>query len=352
MQPSPFLLVVGDTAAQRRRLTRAVLEHCERRRLTVALVDLACELTLPAGQQPIQRYDADAWADTLWQALVPVLEPWLALLELESVGAERPFLGAIPGVDTVLRALYLAQCWHDRPAHTTLVVVMPPLAQASEILQLLRRGPDLLAGLWSPLLAWWSQTRQRLAQFELVLRLRLPDADSLALSPAWHRRLQDLAARLLQDDEPVEALLALAVDAEDLPQLAGRVAALPLCGIRQPRVWLEGQLPVSALEQLDCGWDLPLLHGPSADQALAFGPWMAEPLRPETRRWLEGPEGYRCRLFLPGLVREGLRVRQSGQLLLIRSGGLQLEVPLPSGWSQLACRSARIDSPWLEIGLS
>lgn len=352
MEASPFLLVVADTASQRRQLTRAVLAHCERQRLPVALVDLACDLTLPDGQMPLHRYDADAWADTIWQALVPVLEPWLALLELESVGAERPFLGAIPGLDTVLRALYLAQCWHDRPPASALVVVMPPLAQATEILQLLRRGPDLLEGLWSPLLAWWSQTRQRLAQFELVLRLRLPGAESLALSPAWRLRLQDLAARLLHETEPVEALLSLSVESEDLPQLAGRVAALPLCGIRQPRLWLEGQLPHTALEPLERSLGLPLLHGRSAEQALAFEPWLVQPLRSESCCWLQGPDGYRCRLFLPGLIREGLRVRQSGQQLLISSGGLQLEVPLPAEWSQLACRSARIDAPWLEIGLS
>ena len=352
MEASPFFVVVADTAAQRRRLTHALLQDVERQRGSVSLVDLVCDLTLPQGPVPIQRYDADGWADTIWQSLLPVLAPWLALLELEPVGVERPFLGGVPGLDTVLRALYLAQCWHDHQPGSTLVVVMPPLAQASEILQLLRRGPDLLEGLWSPLLAWWSQTRQRLAQFELVLRLRLPGAESLMLSPAWRLRLQDLAARLLQDAEPVEALLALAVEAEDLPQLPGRVAVLPLCGIHQPRLWLEGPLPGSALEPLQRSWGLPLLHGRPSDEALAFVPWLAQPLRSESLCWLEGPEGHRCRVLLPGLLREGLRVRQSAQQLLIRSGGLQLEVTLPPQWSQLACRSARIVAPWLEIGLS
>ncbi len=352
MEASPLLLVVAETASQRRQLTQAALGHCQRQRPKVAVVDLSCDLTLPGGQLPIQRYDADAWADSIWQGLVPVLEPWLALLELEPVAAERPFLGAIPGLETVLRALYLAQCWHDREPGCALVVVMPALAQASEILQLLRRGPDLLEGLWSPLLAWWSQTRQRLAQFELVLRLRLPGADSLVLSPAWRSRLDDLAARLLHESEPVEALLALAVDAQDLPQLGTKVAALPLCGIPQPRLWLEGLLPASAVDQLASRWGLPLLQGRPDQQALAFEPWLSQPLCAERRRWLDGPDGYRCRLLLPGLVREGLRVLQADQQLLIRSGGLQLEVPLPDHWSQLACRSARIDAPWLEIGLS
>jgi hypothetical protein len=45
-------------------------------------------------------------------------------------------------------------------------------------------------------------------------------------------------------------------------------------------------------------------------------------------------------------------VRQADQQLLIRSGGLQLDVPLPPERAHLTCRSARIDSPWLEIGLS
>jgi len=352
MEASPLLLVVAETAAQRRRLTQAALRHCQRQWPAVATVDLTCDRALPEGQMPMHRYDADAWADSVWQGLVPVLEPWLALLELEPVAAERPFLGAIPGLETVLRALYLAQCWHDREPGCALVVVMPPLDQASEILQLLRRGPDLLEGLWSPLLAWWSQTRQRLAQFELVLRLRLPGADSLVLTPAWRSRLEDLAARLLHEPEPVEALLALAVDVEDLPQLDRRVAVLPLCGLAQPRLWLEGLLPASAVDPLADRWGLPMLQGRSEQQDLAFEPWLSQPLCMERRRWLDGPEGHRCRLLLPGLVRQGLRVLQAEQQLLIRSGGLQLEVPLPAQWSQLACRSARIDGPWLEIGLS
>jgi hypothetical protein len=352
MEASPLLLVVADTAAQRRQLTLAALRHGQRQGPTVAVVDLTGDRTLPEGQLPLQHYDADAWADSLWRGLVPVLEPWLALLELEAVAAERPFLGAIPGLDTVLRALYLAQCWQERQPGCALVVVMPSPAQACEILQLLRRGPDLLEGLWSPLLAWWSQTRQRLAQFELVLRLRLPGSDSLVLSPAWRSRLEDLAARLQHEPEPVEVLLALAVDAQDLSRLDTRVAALPLCGLAQPRLWLEGLLPESAVDQLAGRWGLPLLQGRSDQRGLGFEPWLSQPLCSERRRWLDGPDGYRCRLLLPGLVREGLRVFQAEQQLLIRSGGLQLEVPLPAHWSQLACCSARIDAPWLEIGLS
>lgn len=55
------------------------------------------------------------------------------------------------------------------------------------MLQLACGGPDLLEGLWRLLLLWWSQTRQRLAQVEL--RLRLPSAENLELSSRWRSRL-------------------------------------------------------------------------------------------------------------------------------------------------------------------
>lgn len=352
MEASPLVLLVADTASQRRRLTQAVLDRCDRLGQAAAVMDLAGDLILSRPHQPLQRYDPEAWADTVWQGLLPALAPWFALLELDAVDGERPCLGAIPGLGTVLRALYLAQGWHELQPGIALVVVMPPLAQTTEILQLLRRGPELLEGLWSPLLLWWSQTRQRLAQFELVLRLRLPDAESLALSPVWRSCLQDLASRLRQVPEPVEAVVALAADAEDLPLLDGRVAALALCGLAQPRLLLEGDLAPSVRDQLVARWELPIMLGRSTPSPLAFEPWLEQPLRAETCSWIVGPDGCRCRLLLPGLVRENLRVRQADQQLLIRSGGLQLDVPLPPERAQLTCRSARIDSPWLEIGLS
>jgi len=353
MEASPLLLVVADTASQRRRLTQAVLERCDRRGQPVAVIDLAGDLILSGPQQSLLRYDPEAWADTNWQGLLLALAPWFALLELDAVAGERPCLGAVPGLGTVLRALYLAESWQALQAERALVVVMPSLDQTTEILQLLRRGPELLEGLWSPLLLWWSQTRQRLAQFELVLRLRLPDADSLALSPLWRSRLQDLAQRLHQLVEPVEAVVALTADAEDLPLMQGRVAALALCGLAQPRLWLEGELEPSGCDPFIARWGLPILLGRATPpHPLAFEPWLAQPLRAETCCWLDAPDGCRCRLLLPGLVREGLRVRQVEGQLLIRSGGVQLDVPLPRARAQLTCRSARIDSPWLEIGLS
>jgi len=353
MEASPLLLVVADTASQRRRLTQAVLERCDRGGQPAAVIDLTGDLILSGLHQSLQRYDPDVWADTIWQGLLPALAPWFALLELDAVAGERPCLGAIPGLAVVLRALYLAESWQALQAEGALVVVMPSLDQTTEILQLLRRGPELLEGLWSPLLLWWSQTRQRLAQFELVLRLRLPEADSLALSPLWRSRLQALAQRLHQQADPVEAVVALTAEAEDLPLLEGRVAALALCGLSQPRLWLEGALEPSVSDPFVAHWGLPILLGRSTSpHPLAFEPWLAQPLRAESCCWIDAPDGCQCRLLLPGLVREGLRVRQAGGQLLIRSAGLQLDVPLPPERAQLTCRSARIDPPWLEIGLS
>lgn len=347
-----LLLVVADIASQRRRLTRALLDRCERESLDVQIVDLAADLNLGALSPPIQRCEIDGWAEQIWLDLAPALTPWLELLELEAAGSERPAIGSIPGLDTVLRALFLAQCWHDLPQGSHLLVVLPPPAQAVEILQLLRRGPALLEGLWKPLLAWWSLTRQRLAQFELVLRLRLPTAESLELSPAWRSRLQRLAARLSDRVEPVEAVLGLSVETEDLPLLDGRVAALPLCGLSHLRLWLEARLPNSVVKQLDSHWQLPLLVGRAGTSGPDFATWLAQPLIRDSRLWLKDSQGTRCRLFLPGVGREGLQVRHLEELLLIRWAGLRLEVPLPDDWSQLACRSARVEAPWLELGFS
>ena len=121
------------------------------------------------------------------------------------------------------------------------------------------------------------------------------------VSPVWRSCLQNLATRLRQVAEPVEALVTLAADAEDLPLLDGRVAAFALCGLAQPRLWLE------------------------------------QPLRAETCWWIDGHDGSLCRLLLPGLVRENLRVRQADHQLLIRSVGSQLNVPLPPERAQLTC---------------
>lgn len=346
-----MLLVIADIASQRRRLTQALLQRCEREQHPVQVLDLAGDLSLPELPQPLQRCDAETWADQIWQELVPALSPWLALLELEAAGAERPALRAIPGLDSVLRALFLAHCWQSRPADASLLVVMPPPSQAVEILQLLRRGPDLLEGLWKPLLVWWGLTRQRLAQFELVLRLKLPTADSLELSPAWRSRLQQLAERLSDPHTPTETLVALSVDKDDLPQLDARVAAWPLSGLSHLRLWLEARLPGAVAKQLAARWQLPLLVATSGSEP-ALLTWLEQPLIKQAQLWLNDGEGWRCRLFLPGVARDGLQVRHREQQLWIRSAGLRLDVALPEAWAQLTCRSARVEAPWLELGFS
>ena len=59
------------------------------------------------------------------------------------------------------------------------------------------------------------------------------------VKPVWRSCLQNLATRLRQVAEPVEALVTLAADAEDLPLLDGRVAAFATCGLAQHRLWLR-----------------------------------------------------------------------------------------------------------------
>lgn len=349
---SSLLLVVAETAAQRRRLCRAAIERCARQQDSLQVLDLVGDLAPVDPQLHLQRFAMEAWSEALWHDLVPVLTPWFALLELEDLGPQRPFLGAIPGLEAVLQALFLARCWQDRRPDHTLLVVLPPLAQAGTILQLLRRGPELLEGLWTPLLRWWAQTRQRLAQLEVVLRLRLPSADSLELSPAWRVCLQDLADHLRQANAPVEVLMALAVEEDDLPALGARVATLPLCGLPQLRLWLEAQLPLDTVEALQLAWQLPLCVAQLNEALPAFSSWLEQPLISTPQQWISDASGQRCRLFMPGLGRDGLQVRHGEGQLLIQSGSHQLQVTMPSQWTQLACRSARIDSPWLEIGFS
>jgi len=348
-EPGRLLLVLADIATQRRQLARALHERCAQRQIPVEVVDLSDDPGPPLPAAVLRPWEPQTWADAVWQELVPALAPWLELLDLEPDDWQRPPLGTIPGLDAVLRALFLARCWQNRSPDSTLLVVMPPPRQAVEILQLLRGGPELLEGLWTPLLLWWGRTRQRLAQFERIQQLRLPATESLELSPAWRTPLEQLAAQLAVAGDGVETLLGLSAEMDDLPLLGGRIAALSLSGLSGLRLWLEGGLPAAELERLVQLWQLPLLASAPGDPPADFGPWLQQPLEPEPWRWLTAGDERLCRLFLPGLGREGLQVGHSEGRLLIRSGGLRLAVPLPEGWSQLDCRSARLDPPWLEI---
>jgi len=347
-----LLLVIADIASQRRRLTQALLDHHEARNLAVRVVDLAGDLNLARPPSSLEHCDVTCWAERIWQQLLPPLAPWLELLELDAAGAEPPPLRTVPGLDAVLRALFLAQCWQNLPEGHSLVVILPPPDQALEILQLLRRGPDLLEGLWKPLLDWWALTRQRLAQFELVLRLKLPTADSLELSPDWRARLQQLARRLADDEQPVEVLLGLALEQQDLPLLDTRIAALPLSGQSHLRLWLDTHLPDAALKAQASQWQLPLLVAASEQATPQFSAWLDKPLTQPARLWSNDATGMRCRLFLPGVSREGLQVRQREQQVRIHFAGLRLELTLPADGSQLTCCSARVEAPWLKLGFS
>lgn len=356
----PLVLVCADTAAQRRQLlvqlqAQLASAHGEAPLLVLDLSGSGGALASVIGPTSRwQPYAAEAWADQIWQQLVPVLQPWSELLEGALDLLERPASREIPGLDALLCCLYLAdQCAGEAAvAATAVVVVLPPLEQALPLLQLACRGPDLLEGLWRPLLLWWSQTRDRLAQFELVLRLRLPAAAGLELSQRWRSCLEGLAQRLDAATAAPEVLLALASGPEDLGDLGPRIAAIPLCGLPRLRLWLDGDLAGAAAAALEQQFALPVLIGPAARIAPHAPAWLAAPLPAATTLWDTQNGIQRCRLYLPGLQRQGLQVQRRDQSLQIRSGGLRLVVPLPGGWSALQCRSARLEAPWLVIDFS
>jgi len=355
----PLFLISGDTAPQRRELLSRLQEQlsCSGGPASVLVLDLAGgpAQPFPESKGPAMRWESYApepWADQIWEQLLPVLEPWSALLEGSLNGLERPASREIPGLESLLGCLYLAhRCAGEAAVETeALIVVLPPLEQALPLLQLACRGPDLLEGLWRPLLLWWSQTRQRLAQVELLLRLRLPPAESLVLSERWRQSLEGLAERLCAPQAAAEVLLALATEPEDLAGLAGRIVAMPLSGLPRLRLWLEGDLPMAATTQLEHQLALPMLSGRVALDCGDVDAWLNQPLPPETTLWETSENGiHRCRLFLPGLAREGLQVQHQDLNLQIRSSGMRLTVTMPRDWGQLTCRSARLEAPWLVI---
>jgi len=352
----PLLLLCADTAPQRRQL----LGHAHRQLTTERGASRILVLDL-AGSQPAadcpsagpetcwQGYAREAWATQIWQSLLPVLEPWSDLLEGSLTTDAPPPSREIPGLDALLGCLFLAdQCAGAAAGDAdALILLLPPLEQSLPMLQLACRGPELLEGLWRPLLLWWSQTRQRLSQVELLLRLRLPSAESLELSAPWRACLEQLAMRLQAPS--VEVLLALAVEREDLARLGARVVGLPLSGLPRLRLWLEADLAKADTEPLRQLLALPVLISPASRFRRQAAPWLASPLPGETQLWESLESGPRCRLYLPGLDREGLQVQRHNEVLQIRSDGLRLSVPLPPGWSQRVCRAARVEAPWLVI---
>lgn len=355
----PLLLLCADTAPQRRQLLFHAHRQltAERGASRILVLDLAG--SQPAADCPSagpetrwQGYAREAWARQIWQSLLPVLEPWSDLLEGSLTTDAPPPSREIPGLDALLGCLFLAdQCAGAAAGEAdALILLLPPLEQSLPLLQLACRGPELLEGLWRPLLLWWSQIRQRLTQVELLLRLRLPSAESLELSARWRGCLEELAQQL--GAPSVEVLLALSAEREDLASLSARVVSLPLSGLPRLRVWLEADLSKAAAQQLEQQLCLPLLIGSAQRVRRQASDWLTCALPAETQLWETQDTGRRCRLYLPGLEREGLHVQRHNEMVLIRSGGWRLSVPLPPGWSQLACRSARVEPPWLVIAFA
>jgi hypothetical protein len=348
--------VLADRSSQRSALVLALLNRCSQQATCYCVVDLTGELAVgtsgdDACTAELRSFKAGDSALDLWQQLREPLTPWLLLLNLDLEEPAPPWL--LPGLDELQRLLWLAQQLEqlEGSPHLQPLVVLPPLPQALPLLRLARQGPDLLESLWHPLLHWWSQTRQKLAHLELVLRLQLPDATGLQLSPTWRRSLENLAKKL----EPArggELFLALDADASDRALVRRRLLALCLNELPLSRLWVQGDgwHPDDFL-----GMDFPLLFTATAVDGLAgaMAPWLAEPLQTSCPvSWRQQGDRKYCRIYAPGLDRDDLRVYLKNQALIVEAAGQRLKVPLPAEFIELAPISARVVAPFLEVVFS
>lgn len=346
-QQNRLLLLCAETPAQRRRLLAAAVRHLQHQGAQPRLIDLDGLAVVSDALVPSARFCASSYGSTVWQSLQPTLAPWLQLLELEPGRGWNP--GPIPGLVDLLRLLFLAEAWETaEQGDQVLVVLMPPLGQSIAMLRLAAQGPELLESLWSPLLHWWGETRQRLAQFELVLRLRLPTADGLFLSPLWQRRLMVLAQQL-QPDAGCEMQWAVALEAEDAGLLLPQVAALSFAGRARQRLWIETATAWSLPVDLEAQLAVPLLISQGPPTEAAWAGWQQQCGPAQVVQWSERKGERECSLMLPGVGAEGLEVLTADRRLVLQNKDHRLDVPFPDGWPELTCRSARFVASQLMI---
>ena len=297
----------------------------------------------PLPQGELRLYSAVPYALDLWHQLEPRLEGWLQLLELQTL---QPLLiPPLPGVDMLLRCLALAEALEQNAA---LTVLLPAPAEALALLELARTGPSLVETLLEPLLSWWDQTRQSLASFELVLRLRLPSSESLRLDQRWRGRLEHMAA-LLAAEAPWQFSLALECAEPQAELLRQRLTCLTLRGFVPTRLGLHGPAVGAVLAQRPTWWPEQLpgaeIRDPySADAAAALLDLEAQRL--ESR--FDAMAGTLL-LPLPGVNKAELDVQQCGTTLVLIVGGQRKLVNLPDGLQGRECSGARLEQGWLEL---
>ena len=297
-----------------------------------------------------QRWDAQLQT---WGRIKPGLKDWLALLNLQEARLEH--CPPLPGLTQVLQCVALAE-WlaavaAGEPTAASAqaggnepVVLLPPLNQALELLELALTGPALLDQWLDPLLLWWQETRQSLSRLDLVLRLNLPDAEALRLAPRWRQHLQHLAALLA--DPGGHALLCV-LDGGPLAatRLGDRLCQAYLRGFPPARLWLTGPETAAArlvLEEIQ--GPMVLGHGPQLHQGGAeLEAWLQQPCGVEVGLdWQLDQEQPIGRLLLPGLRKGLLQVKQIDQSLMIQVGGSIRLVSLPESLVGRQCIGARI----------
>jgi arsenite-transporting ATPase len=335
----------------------ALVGHLQRRLASqgdpAQLIDLSGQGLLASpdwGGPKATIFEHEPYLQLAWGRIKPELSDWIDLLQLQDAQPER--CPPLPGLGQLLQWIALAD-WLapgvGEGATDETVVVLPPLHQALELLELAGRGPDLLDAWLEPLLTWWQESRRSLSRLDLVLRLSLPDGDVLRLNPLWRQRLGQLAYQLA-DPNRHQLLCVLDGGLGQTTFLGDRLCRTYLKGFQPARLWLAGSpvLPVLAGLAAIRG-PLVIGHGHQLhDGGSQLEDWLDQPWQAEaTLDWGMGDGAARCRLLLPGLRKALLKVQQMDQDLLIQVGGSSRIVPMPRDLAGQQCTGARISGRYL-----
>jgi arsenite-transporting ATPase len=343
------------------------------------LIDLSGEGLLASLDGPAQQltcFQCGPYQVLAWGRIKPGLMEWLELLQLQEARPE--LMPPLPGLTQLLQCCALAdwlapaentpdaalsdQALLDGVAPDLLppevasdqfdsIVLLPPLPQALELMELARTGPALLDQWLEPLLLWWQQTRKSLSRLDLVLRLSLPDGNALRLNPPWRQRLDHLAAHLA-DPGRHQWLCVLDGGGGQTSLLGDRLCRIYLREFQLARLWVTGPAAGQAQHALAdvngptlVGHGGTLHHGGNPLEAWLGAPWAAE----RSVEWQQQGDRPLCRLLLPGLRKELLKVQQIDQELIIQVGGSSRRLPLPEFLGEKNCSGAKILGRYLQL---
>ena len=321
------------------------------------LLDLSgdCLLTSLEATHPLATGTCFQQADyqrLAWGRLAPGLVEWLELLQL--LAARPELLPPLPGVAQLLQCFALADWLAPEPAAEVgvgAVVLLPPLHQALQLLEVARTGPALVEQWLDPLLAWWQETRKSLSRLDLVLRLKLPDGEALRLSSLWRQKLNDLASQLA-DPGCHQLLCVLDAGAGQPRLLSDRLCRIYLQDFQPARLWIRGPGAGPAEKALAAiTGPMALGHGPQLHsggrqlEAWLDQDWTAEP----PLKWHIEAGTTVCKLLLPGLRKELLQVQQIDGQVLIQVAGSRRLLPLPDDLAGQSCTGAKLVGRHLQL---